>query len=273
MKTLPLALLVFRGGCPVTEAYLSYLNRNWMRPALILAIDYVGDGVRAQQLRRYVGTSLAANLLRVRRNLAARVSPKLAATLQEGLPVRLTPGREPDYAANAQRVVSLTVDGFNDPRLLDVMRRCGVRSFLYCSGGRVPAHFFKEEFRILHIHPGVVPHIRGSDGLMWSLLVRGHPGASCFYMDSGIDTGRLIATAEYERPHWPGLHADPTALYHALLQCYDPHLRAALLISILKRLARGQDLDSLKATAQPGGGHYYTMHTALRARVLERLCT
>jgi hypothetical protein len=275
MKTLPLALLVFRGGCPVTEAYLAYLRLHGLRPELIMAIDYVGEGPRAKRLRRLLGQWLAARLLRLRRNRAARVPAQLADVLQKAWQVRLTPGRERDYEAEAQRVLRLTVDSYADPRLLDAMRGSGVRTFLYCSGGRVPAELFQQDFRILHIHPGVVPHVRGSDGLLWSLLARGRPGASCFYMDAGIDTGRLIATAEYESPRWPGLRAEPGALYHALLQCYDPHLRASLLVSVLERLSPGQDLADLEADVQPhgSGGHYYTMHPELRARVLARLCT
>jgi len=274
MRTIPLALLVFRGGCPVTQAYLDYLRLHGVQPALILAVDYVGEGPRAQQLRRLLGERLAARLLRLRRNRAARVPADLAATVQQGWPVKLTPGREPDYEVAAERVLRLTVDSYADPRLLDAMRNCGVRTFLYCSGGRVPASLFQQDFRILHIHPGVVPFVRGSDGLLWSLLARGRPGASCFYMDAGIDTGRLIATAEFDPPRWPGLRATPDSLYQALLYCYDPHLRASLLVSLLERLAPGQDLAELEAAAQPHapGGHYYTMHPELRARTLARLC-
>ena len=274
MRTIPLALLAFRGGCPVTGAYLAYLRQHGMRPALILAVDYVGEGPRAQRLRRLLGVRLAARLLRLRRDRAARVPACLAATVQQGWPVPLTPGREPDYEAAAERVLRLTVDSYADPRLLDAMRGCGVRTFLYCSGGRVPAVLFQQDFRILHIHPGVVPFVRGSDGLLWSLLARGRPGASCFYMDAGIDTGRPISTAEFDPPRWPGLQATPDSLYQALLYCYDPHLRASLLVSLLERLSPCQDLAELESSAQPHepGGHYYTMHPELRARALARLC-
>lgn len=272
MKTLPLALLVFRGGCPVTEAYLAYLRLHGLRPALIMAIDYVGDGYLARKLSQLLGARLAARLLRFKRNRAARVTAQLAATLQQGWPVQLSPGHEPNYEAEAQSVLHLTVKNFADPRLLEAMRGCGVRTFLYCSGGRVPAEMFRQDFRILHIHPGVVPHVRGSDGLLWSLLARGCPGASCFFMDAGIDTGRVIGTAEYETPHWAGLRVEPVELYHALLQCYDPHLRASLLLSILLE-SPGLDIAALEASIQPQGGtHYYSMHPEMRARVLSRLC-
>lgn len=245
-----------------------------MRPARILAIDYVGESRRAQQLRGLFGTYLTAKFLRIWRNIAARVPTALSDAVQKGQPIMLNPGYEPDYDSLAQRVLRLTVNSYADPRLLDAMRDCGVRTFLYCSGGRVPATMFHEDFRILHIHPGVVPQIRGSDGLLWSLLVRGQPGASCFYMDAGIDTGQLIATTEFENPRWSGLQVEPEQLYHALIHCYDPHLRASLLVWVLAQFGTDRDLADLEATVQQYelGGHYYTMHPAIRSRILARLC-
>lgn len=274
MKTLALGVLAFRGGCPVTEAYLAHLNQHGMQPEVILAIDYVGEGPRARMLARMLGTWLAARLMRKRRDRSARVPEHLSRTLQRGWPVTLTPGREPNFEQAATRVIRMTVKDYSDPRLLHAMRSCGVNCFLYCSGGRVPPALFQESWSILHVHPGVVPHVRGSDGLLWSLLTRARPGVSCFYMDAGIDTGRVVGTKEFDAPGWPGLQVSADALYHALIQCYDPHLRAALLVSILEGLPDGAAPDRLDAAVQADapGGHYYTMHPALRARVLGRLC-
>jgi len=274
MKTVQLGILAFRGGCPVVEAYLSYLRRNGLQPAVILAVDYVGEGRKAVKLERLLGTRLAARFLRRWRNRSARIDTDLAARLQQDQPVKLTPGREPVYEEFAPRVDYLTIQDYADPRLLKAMRACGVGAFLYCSGGRVPAALFADEFRILHIHPGVVPHVRGSDGLLWSIVTRQRPGASCFYMDAGIDTGQLIATAEYQKPRWPGLSVPPDVLYNALIHCYDPHLRAALLIDVLQGPSKSGNLAEMPAVEQkPDGGHYYTMHKALRDRVLSDLCT
>ncbi|MDO9418346.1 hypothetical protein [Pararhizobium sp.] len=271
--TIPLAILAFRGGCPVTEAYLSSLNRHGLRPAVILAVDYVGDGAKAAKLQCLLGTYLSAKLLRRWRNRSARIAGDLADRLQQDYAVKLRPGHEPAFKASADRVIHLTVKDYTDPRLREAMRACGAEAFLYCSGGRVPAVVFEEGFRILHIHPGVVPHVRGSDGLLWSILARQRAGSSCFYMDAGIDTGRLIATAEYPIPSWPGLDVDPDVLYNALIHCYDPHLRASLLIDVLKGPGQNGDLAHMPSTKQAyDGGHYYTMHKALRDRVLSHLC-
>jgi len=275
MTTVPLALLVFRGGCPVTQAYLEYMSLHGMQPELIMAIDYVGETQRSQDLRRVLGLRASARLLRTWRNRSARVPVELANILQKKFSIKLTPGCEPDYENAAPNVLYLTVNSYADPRLLMAMRDCGLNTFLYCSGGRVPASLFQAGFSILHVHPGVVPHIRGSDGLLWSLLVRGCPGVSCFYMDAGIDTGRLIDTIEYPTPNWPGLDIEPAILYHAMLQCYDPHLRASLLATVLKeRLSINNNINELDAKSQMDveSGHYYAMHPELRLRVLSKLC-
>ncbi len=273
MKTIPLGILAFRGGCPVTEAYLLALRQEGLQPSVILAVDYVGEGARGAKLERLLGTRLAATLLRHWRNRSARIKPELVERLQEDRAVKLRPGREPRFEEFSPRVIPLTIRDYADPRLRDAMRVSKAEAFLYCSGGRVPAAIFEEGFRILHIHPGVVPHVKGSDGLLWSIVARQKPGASCFYMDAGIDTGRLIATAEYPMPRWSGLAVDPDVLYNALIYCYDPHLRAALLVDVLRGVAGDGDLANLPAASQPHeGGHYFTMHRAIRDRVLSRLC-
>lgn len=273
MRTIALGILAFRGGCPVTEAYLLALKAHGIKPAVILAVDYVGEGARAAKLERVLGTHLAAKLLRRWRNRSARFAPELVQTLQEGFSTRLNPGREPQFEDFADRVIRFTVRDYSDPRLREAMRASNAEVFLYCSGGRVPAEIFSEGFNILHIHPGVVPHVRGSDGLLWSIVARDKPGASCFYMNAGIDTGRLIATSEYPLPRWQGLRADPDVLYNALIYCYDPHLRASLLMDVLEGPGRDHSLSALPATEQAHhGSPYYTMHPTLRARVLSRLC-
>lgn len=273
MKTIPLCVLAFRGGCPVTEAYLQALKQAGFKPSAILAVDYVGEGARAAWLERLFGTSLAARLMRHWRNRSARIATELVERLQKNQSVRLKPGQEPCFEAFAEQVHYLTVRNYSDPCLREAMRASGAEVFLYCSGGKVPEAIFDEGFRILHIHPGVVPDVRGSDGLLWSIVARQKPGASCFYMDAGIDTGRLIMTAEFPLPHWEGPSVDPDILYNALIYCYDPHLRAALLIDVLNGPGLSGDLANLPATRQTHlGGHYFTMHRAIRERVLSQLC-
>jgi hypothetical protein len=108
------------------------------------------------------------------------------------------------------------------------------------------------------------------------MLVRGRPGASCFYMDAGIDTGRILFTKEFDKPYLPCLHPylerDSETIYRALLHGFDPHLRAAALLGVVER-AKGTDLGRLPAQDQsPSEGRsFYWMHPRLRARVFRDL--
>ena len=50
--------------------------------------------------------------------------------------------------------------------------------------------------KFIHVHPGFLPYVRGSDGLLWSALIRNKPGVSVFYMDPEIDGGKIISAGE-----------------------------------------------------------------------------
>lgn len=272
MRALPLGLLVFRGGCPVTQAYLEYMHQAGWAPEKIYLIDHIGISDRARQLQRKLGLRLASRVLRWYRNRSARIDPPLAQALQAQFGIQLTPGREPNYAKYGAELKRLSVVGFEDPKLLQLLRADSVNTFLYCSGGRVPEVYFDDSrLRIIHIHPGIVPYVRGSDGLLWSLVERRKPGASCFYMDAGIDTGKVIDTLEIDPPRWYGVDPANTGLYDAILQCYDPHVRAQLLVKVLGS-SLGQDLSSLTCFPQPQSnlGHLFTMHPELREQLLAR---
>ena len=158
------------------------------------------------------------------------------------------------------------------------MVQAGDTAFLYTNGGRVPASLLgRPEIRVLHIHPGIVPDLRGSDCLLWSAVVRGQLGVSCFYMSSGIDEGALIGQREFALPQLPALAPlleggeEPIA-YRALLYAVDPHLRAQLLVDVL-HMHEGVDLRCLPACEQVPASRpaYLWMHPRLRLQVMKEL--
>jgi hypothetical protein len=180
-----------------------------------------------------------------------------------------------DFTAIAERTSEFAAADYSDPAFHEFLAGRSTQTFLYTNGGRVPAGLLDTRgLRILHNHPGVVPDVRGSDGLLWSLLVRGAPGASCFYMDPGLDTGPLIATREFPAPRFGALRrdieSDPELFYRALLFAYDPHLRAE---TFLDAVARGDDPGALPAREQDpaAGRQYFAMHPRLQDVVYDRL--
>ena len=101
--------------------------------------------------------------------------------------------------------------------------------------------------------------------------MRGRPGASCFYMDGGIDSGPLVMTKEFPVPRFPGLalylreHA--ALLYRALLHSYDPHLRAQLFLDVV-RTHEGADWFRLPAAPQPieEARSWFWMHSSAKRK-------
>jgi hypothetical protein len=108
------------------------------------------------------------------------------------------------------------------------------------------------------------------------MLIRGVPGASCFYMDPGIDTGAVIATREFPSfrlDHLPPLkREEEPLLYGALLHAYDPHLRAMTLLNVVGQAGQSA-LDNQPVTRQDriAARAYYWMHPRLRQKLFANL--
>lgn len=258
-------------SCSTTRTYLAHLREAGYRPRRLWLVDFGPRSWRA----RLRGMAAALAVWRPERSDAQYADLCLQLQAQAGLtPIdHTTHWRPADYA---QEVCSFRARDFDDPQLHARMAQAVDTAFLYTNGGRVPAVLLERpEIRVLHIHPGIVPDLRGSDCLLWSAAVRRQLGVSCFYMSPGIDEGALIGQRESALPRLPALAPwlaggqEPMA-YRALLYAVDPHLRAQLLVEVLRAHA-GADLRRLPAREQTRVSRpaYLWMHPRLRAQVME----
>jgi hypothetical protein len=146
---------------------------------------------------------------------------------------------------------------------------------LFTGGGILPAGVIDlPGLRFLHVHPGHLPFVRGADGLLWSILVRGRPATSCFYLAAGLDTGDVVAVRDYPPLSFDlgsRRRPDDQTLYRAVFSFIDPLLRADMLVNGV--LNAGVDLPHLETTPQdPSRGvTYHFLHPRLRERALARL--
>jgi hypothetical protein len=166
------------------------------------------------------------------------------------------------------------VDGLRDTALERHIRGLpGPLAILFTGGGLVPAELLDiPHCRFIHVHPGVLPSVRGADGLLWSLLLRGRPGASVFYMSPGLDEGDLIASGEFDLPPLPVDFAemDVMTAYRLLYSFVDPLLRACMLLRVIE--SASTSIFDLPAQAQRGDGTtFHFMNARLRRIVFDRL--
>ena len=188
---------------------------------------------------------------------------------------RLT--ERPNYARYANQLDEVFVDGLGDTALEAHLRGLtGRRAVLFTGGGMVPASLLNiPHCRFIHVHPGVLPHVRGADGLLWSVLLRGQPGATVFYMSPELDTGDIILASDLELPLMPeGFAGLDTAMAYRLLYAFvDPMLRAVMLLRVIK--SASSNLFELPAVAQSQseGTTFHFMHERMRRVAFEHLNT
>lgn len=274
MQPIDLTVVADR-ACSASRAYLAYLRANGYRPMKVLLVDFAVAASPRGRLDRLFGGRAAALVRKLLRRTPAADTAFLECCeeMQSGQALRVDYFGDFDWAAHADEIETCSASGYSDAVFQALLRR-QPGALLYTCGDRVPPELAADPaLRILHVHPGVVPGMRGSDGLLWSLAVRGKPGASCFYMDAGIDTGAVIATREFAAPRFPRLapllDAHEAKLYRALLHAYDPHLRGQMLVDVV-RASGGRSLRELPSVAQAAGSGrwWFAMHPRLRRKVL-----
>ncbi len=175
----------------------------------------------------------------------------------------------------AKQVDIVATNGLlKDPQLRAWMANNIRGAVLYTGGGIVPESLLAlEGMRFIHIHPGYLPHVRGADGLLWSILLRGKFGISGFYMAKGIDTGDLLFATEqdmvtFDTPIDPAI--DGQLLYRAVFAFIDPVMRAQHLCDLLKSHTDFMSMPSIRQSATEGETFHF-MHPRLRDHALSKL--
>ncbi len=288
MTVLPLTILMHEG--PQGRAYLSALKNAGYRPARIILMVYTHDHASGKPIgpwapfflrRQFAQSHQNRTQLYWVRHIRKRM-PALYAAMVETIGDALdlpadffeqTLGDLPlsDYAETVEKVM---VKDFRDPKLAKTLQQVAPATLLFTGGGLVPKELLSlESIRVLHIHPGLLPHVRGADGLLWSMLVRGRPGASCFYMTPGLDEGDVALAQEFEPIKIPlsnDERPDDQTLYRAIFSFLDPAIRARLLLSLIEK---GGNLNNLPAQRQDRteGVTYHFMNPAFRRLALDAI--
>lgn len=287
MKPLDLTVLVHEG--PQARAYLVGLRRQGLRPRRIVLLvreRHRGTGkVWARGWPQWLRRPLLERLqdsaenywprtfLRQHSSEVAQVCTALDPVVgrtREFVEEMYSGFRYRDYGASFERVIC---DGWRDERLHEVMRESG--PVLFTGGGIVPREFLElPGVTVLHVHPGNLPHVRGADGLLWSTLVRGRPGFSCFRMEPGIDTGPILCAEDYPPLQIPIVASSDQSdrLYQLLFSFVDPLLRAHFFTTRIAPGGVGEEREA-QLQSEDDGVTFHFLHPRLRNVALARIFT
>lgn len=258
-----------------SRIYLSLLEKKGFKPKKVLFLTILPTSSAHKLLVRILGERLSIKVLSLYRRLKQRVPESLSSRLLaqfdlshedlDGCLDRLPKGC----------VEKLRVKGINDSLVREYITSAENKIFLFTGGGILhPDILSVSGSKFIHIHPGIVPEVRGADCFFWSYLVRRKAGYSVFFMKPGIDTGDVLYKREYEVNLLDITLSkySNTILYSALLNFYDPCLRAMTLINLLSgsftnttSQIKACDLRNLpyKQQCVEEGRTYFFMHKRL----------
>ena len=288
MKTIPLTVLVHDG--PIARGHLAALSQAGFHPERIILMIQDRHPGTGKQVGKWLPARFRLRLAEKAQFLSMFHWPRLLRATNEDLCQQLISGISEaldfpaslfdaldgrdaleNYSGVVERVIVADLD---DPVLAELLGETAPATVLFTGGGIVPRHLLEiPELRVLHTHPGYLPDVRGSDGLLWSYLVHGHPGASCFYMAPGIDVGDVIAAEKFSAITFPiseTKRPDDQTLYRLIYSLFDPVLRAR---TFLNALSLNDDPAMLPSNPQDGeqGITYHFMSPEVRRASLLRV--
>lgn len=269
-QTLDLTIIADR-NCVTSATYLAYLQDHGYKPNRIILCDFLYEPQFfnwKDKLRFKLSKSLYKRYAKRHTITIPSHIKEYCHEIQSSFDIKVELDlHNIEYNNYCHDVISLPLWNYKDKVLHNILFENKNTHYLYTGGGIVPREIFDNNIKILHIHPGIVPHVRGSDGVLWSLIERKKLGYSCFYMNAGIDTGSLIMQKEYQQQQFAALQPlyeeNTSEIYYAILLSYDPHFRAKLLIDVITDV--NGDLNAIKATPQnlTTGNEFFSMHPEL----------
>ena len=274
-KVIPITIVVYCEECTVARYYLEYLKKSGYLVEIVILLLDATKPQKLSRLWRYIPRIFIAKLrtyraLKERSNGDIKQFIDYVGELFETKVDIIGSFSFHEYSINIQTEL---IDGFYDTKIKLILENQKNKVFLYTCGGLVKKSLLDiREAKFIHIHPGLVPDIKGSDGFWWSLLLNGKAGASCFYMNAGIDTGDLILAKEYGLPEmFLQDRFSKEVIYKGALMAIDPHIRAQLLLDVVEK--HGDQIGKVKASPQnPNlGEFYYHMHAKLKDKVINSI--
>ena len=118
---------------------------------------------------------------------------------------------------------------------------------------------FSHKKKIVHIHPGYLPKVRGADGSLNSILKFNEIGATSFFISKSIDRGEIINRSSYKMQKFKFDISQYSVkdIYRIWYSFFDPLLRSKhlnFLINNQKFIGETLKINNLEST----DSKYYT---------------
>ena len=139
----------------------------------------------------------------------------------------------------------------NHPELIKYLKNLDSKYFIFSGGGILKNEILNIGKKFLHLHPGIVPHFRGSTCFYYSILKNNDCGVTAFIMDENLDTGNIVLQKTFSKPN-----------HKFIDEIYDAHIRSETLIDVLKNNLLDQ--ENFQKQDDSIGETYFIIHPVLK---------
>jgi len=156
-----------------------------------------------------------------------------------------------------------TCSNQNSSRAIAQLRRWSPDAIVFAGGNILRQGVLDiPKLGVINVHLGLLPEIRGMSSPEWSLLQGVPVGITIHYMDSGIDTGRILWRRDFPE----------TALSHSLEDLRNRLIAFGVrqLIEVVSDLDRGT-ISPHPQSQLDQDNQFFVIHERLRAIAAERL--
>jgi len=99
--------------------------------------------------------------------------------------------------AKKNKVRIAQTSSINSNKSIEKIKKYNPDISVYTGGGIIGKELIEAaNFKILNAHSGHMPDIRGMSAMEWSLLLNQPTGVTIHFIDSGIDTGKIVSWNE-----------------------------------------------------------------------------
>lgn len=287
MKKIPLNLLMYDG--PISRAYLGLFFENGLTFNKIYLLVYKKDLINKKEILKFfpdfIKQKVAKNIQRYQLNYWVIKLKKTYPEIFRNIKTKMLESTKLNneiydhlinlkhlsfYSKNIEEIFFNNISDLNN-----LFKKEKKQNFLFTSGGILSAECFNNNTnKIIHIHPGYLPDVKGADGLLWSMKHKNKAGVSAFYMNEKVDNGKIIYRENFILPKFDkkllSLHNND--IYRIIYAYIDPLVRAFCLKKLI-RISNGKmKFKDLVDQKKLSGKTFTFMDNKQKKEIYKKLC-
>ena len=178
-----------------------------------------------------------------------------------------------DHETRSENNYLFKTDDINKDEVVNAITKSS-SDLIINTGKKIYKEIFNSKKNFLHIHPAILPDIRGADASLWSALVSDKLGVSSFLMNREIDKGKIINRIQLDLIKLNKILVnkfDVKTSYRFWFSFIDPLIRGLEFDNIINILLKKNKVEPLNQNFINNGEYYSFMSVENKIKVFNKI--